>query len=86
MNNELDDMIHRIEEASKRTIVGGGGGSGVGAAASGLESLPPIRKAESIPGVTTKKRASHFYTKTFSPEVCTLSPFSESKVIRFWTK
>merc|ERR1719295_2220506 len=49
MNNELDDMIHRIEEASKRTIVGGGGGSGVGAAASGLESLPPIRKAESIP-------------------------------------
>jgi len=42
MNNELDDMIHRIEEASKRTIVGGGAGGG-------LESLPPIRKAESIP-------------------------------------
>ena len=63
MNNELDDMIHRIEEASKRTIVGGGG-SGVGAEAGGLESLPPIRKAESIPGVTTK-RASLFTPKHF---------------------
>ena len=66
MNNELDDMIHRIEEASKRTIVGGSGG-GVGAEAGGLESLPPIRKADSIPGVTTK-RASHFCTQTFSPK------------------
>merc|ERR1719356_1626869 len=47
MNNELDDMIHRIEEASKRTIVGGGSGAEAGGS---LESLPiPIRKAESIP-------------------------------------
>ena len=63
MNNELDDMIHRIEMASKRTIVGGGGAEAGGS----LESLPPIRKAESIPGVTTK-RASHFCTQTFSPK------------------